>query len=64
MQVTTIGINLAKNIFQVHGVDAGGAIVIRKRLGRSKCAVIFREPVSLVWKHVRQPITGLVSCSR
>lgn len=47
MQVTTIGINLAKNIFQVHGVDAGGAIVVRKRLGRSKCAVIFREPSSM-----------------
>ena len=36
MQVTTIGLDLAKNIFNVHGVDAEGNKVIRKRLARSK----------------------------
>ena len=35
MQVTTIGLDLAKNLFQVHGVDAKGNGVIRKRLSRS-----------------------------
>jgi transposase len=29
MQVTTVGLDLAKRIFQVHGVDAAGKVVIR-----------------------------------
>jgi hypothetical protein len=32
MQVTTIGFDLSKNVFQVHGVAESGAAVIRKRL--------------------------------
>jgi len=34
MQVTTVGIDLAKNVFQVHGCDAHGKPVLRKQLGR------------------------------
>ena len=30
--VTTIGLDIAKSVFQVHGVDAVGAVVIRRRL--------------------------------
>jgi transposase len=29
MQVTTIGLDIAKRVFQVHGVDAAGAVVVR-----------------------------------
>jgi len=29
-EITTIGLDLAKNIFQVHGVDEAGAVVVRK----------------------------------
>jgi transposase len=36
MQITTIGIDLAKTVFQVHAVDADGATVIRKRLRRAE----------------------------
>src|SRR5580693_3634154 len=36
MQVTPIGIDLAKTVFQVHAVDADGATVIRKRLRRAE----------------------------
>lgn len=36
MNVTTLGIDLAKNVFQIHGVDARGKPVIQKRLSRSK----------------------------
>ena len=32
MQITTIGLDLAKSIFQVHGVDATGQVVIRRSL--------------------------------
>jgi transposase len=36
MNVTTIGIDLAKNIFQLHGVDKHGKAVLRKRLNREE----------------------------
>jgi transposase len=32
MKVTAIGIDLAKNVFQVHGVDEHGKVVLRKQL--------------------------------
>jgi transposase len=41
MQVTTVGIDLAKNVFQVHGVDAAGKIVLRKALRRSQVLSFF-----------------------
>ena len=36
MQITTIGIDLAKTVFQLHAVDANGTTVIRKRLRRAE----------------------------
>jgi transposase len=41
MNVTTIGIDLAKNVFQVHGVDKAGKTVLRKQLKRSEVAKFF-----------------------
>jgi len=35
MQITTLGIDLAKSVFQLHGVDAGGAVVLQKKLRRN-----------------------------
>jgi len=32
MQITTIGLDIAKNVFQVHGSDANEKVVVRKRL--------------------------------
>jgi transposase len=34
MQVTTVGIELAKNVFRVHGVDRAGKAVLRKKVTR------------------------------
>jgi transposase len=34
-KVSIIGLDIAKNVFQVHGVDGGGAVVIRRALRRS-----------------------------
>ncbi len=34
MDITTLGIDLAKSVFQLHGVDAQGAIVLQKKLRR------------------------------
>jgi hypothetical protein len=41
MQVTTIGLDIAKNLFQVHGIDARGRVVLRKRLTRTKVLTFF-----------------------
>jgi transposase len=41
MQVTTIGLDIAKSVFQVHGVDARGRAVLRKRLARAKVLEFF-----------------------
>src|SRR6266704_4031607 len=40
-EVTTIGLDLAKHVFQVHGVDASGATVLRKQLRRSQVVAFF-----------------------
>jgi transposase len=41
MQVTTIGLDIAKNVFQVHGVDAHETVVIRKALRRNQMIAFF-----------------------
>ena len=43
MDVTTIGLDLAKTVFQVHGVDASGAAVIRKTLRRQQVLPFFAK---------------------
>ena len=40
-EVITVGLDIAKSVFQVHGVDADGAVVIRKRIGRAKVLEFF-----------------------
>src|SRR5215467_2014760 len=40
-EVITIGLDIAKSVFQVHGVDAAGAVVIRKRVTRAKVLEFF-----------------------
>jgi transposase len=41
VKITTVGIDLAKNIFQVHGVDAHAKVVLRKKLVRSSMLTFF-----------------------
>ena len=49
MPITTIGLDLAKSVFQVHGVDATGQVVVRKSLRRSQMLPFFAKlPSSLV----------------
>jgi len=49
MKVTTVGIDLAKNIFQVHGVDERGKAVMRKQIRRNQVATFFANlPACLV----------------
>jgi transposase len=42
MQVTTIGLDIAKNVFQVHGIDAAEKVVVRKQLRRSQVLDFFK----------------------
>ena len=41
MQVPTIGLDLAKNVFQVHGVDAQGKVVLVRQLRRGQVIASF-----------------------
>jgi transposase len=42
-EVSTIGLDIAKSVFQVHGVDAAGAVVIRKRISRVRVLEYFGD---------------------
>ena len=42
-RVTTIGLDIAKSIFQVHGVDATGGVVVRRRLTRARVVPFFEN---------------------
>jgi transposase len=41
--ITTIGLDIAKSVFQVHGVDAGGELVIRRQLKRRHVLTFFQK---------------------
>ena len=41
MQITTIGLDIAKNVFQVHGIDAAEKVVVRKQLRRGQILGFF-----------------------
>jgi transposase len=40
-EITTVGLDLAKNVFQVHAVDAAGAVVVRRQLRRAQMPMFF-----------------------
>jgi len=42
MQITTIGLDIAKNVFQVHGIDAKEKVVARRQLRRSQVITFFK----------------------
>ena len=55
MSVVSIGLDLAKSVFQVHGVDASGHAVLRRKLARGGLIVFFtKQPPCLV---------GMEACS-
>jgi transposase len=41
--VTTIGLDIAKSVFQVHGVDAGGNVAVRRQLKRRQVLPFFKK---------------------
>ena len=57
MQITTVGLDIAKNVFQVHGIDAAEKVVVRKQLRRGQLLAFFeRLPPCLVG--TRRPTIG------
>jgi len=49
MKITTVGIDLAKDVFQVHGVDERGKVVLKKQLKRHQVLVFFSNlPACLI----------------
>jgi transposase len=42
MQITTIGLDIAKNVFQVHGIDAAEKVVVRKQIRRGQVMKFFQ----------------------
>ena len=55
-EITTIGIDLAKNIFQVHGVDASSAVVVRKAMRRVQVLRFFEA--------LPRYLVGMEACAR
>jgi transposase len=54
-EITTIGLDLAKHVFQVHGIDARGTTVLRKRLRRGQVLAFFSR--------IPRCVVGLEACA-
>lgn len=46
--VNTVGLDLAKSIFQAHGADASGQEVFRRKLGRGRLLALFASMPTFV----------------
>ena len=71
MQVTTVGLDMAENVVEVHGVDAREKVVLRKRVARAKVLAFFANlPRCLIGieacggAHCWARETGRASCGR
>jgi len=53
-QIITIGLDLAKNVFQLHGIDASGAVVLRRQLKRAAVEKFFA--------HLPPCLVGMEAC--
>lgn len=54
MEITTIGLDIAKRVLQAHGVDGAGKAVLRRKLGRSEVLALFRQ--------LRPCLVGIEAC--
>lgn len=49
MKITTVGIDLAKNVFSVQGVDEHGTVALRKSVRRGKLLELFAQIPAVWW---------------
>jgi transposase len=64
-EVSTIGLDLAKTVFQVHGVDRHGEVVVRRALRRAQVLAWFAKlPACLIGiaRRARARIIGRANC--
>jgi transposase len=63
-EVSMVGVDIAKKVFQVHGVDAAGTVVVRRALRRAQVLAFFAKlpPCRVGLERVRRPTIGRVSC--
>src|SRR3546814_18716084 len=54
-KIATIGLDIAKSVFQVHGADAAGEVVVRKRKSRARVIPFFAK--------LPRCLVGLEACS-
>ncbi len=54
-KIATIGLDIAKSVFQVHGIDAAGEVVVRKRLSRARVIPFFAK--------LPRCLVGIEACS-
>jgi transposase len=66
MKRITIGLDIAKSVFQVHGEDSSGNVVLQKRLRRSQVLGFFAglEPALIGIEACGSALTGAASCGR
>ena len=66
MNITRIGLDLAKNVLQVHGVDERGKALLRKRLKRGEVVAFFARlsPCLIGMEAAAVRITGRASLRR
>lgn len=62
-EVVSVGLDIAKSVFQVHGVDAEGRVVVQRRLTRAKLVPLFEKlppcrAAGSGWRPAPQPIIG------
>ena len=48
LELTTVGLDLAKNVFQAHGADASGRTALRKKLRRDQVLSFFSQLPSCI----------------
>jgi hypothetical protein len=60
--ITTVGLDIAKSVFQVHGVDADGNVILRRQLKRRYGVAVLPEVIAVSgWYRSLRYITLLVS---
>ena len=65
MKITTVGIDLAKYVIQVHGVDERGKAMLRKQLRRSQVAAFFANlPACMVGTPAQRLVASLAHFTR
>src|SRR3974377_818309 len=55
MRIATIGLDIAKSVFQVHGVDAAGKVIVQRRLSRGRVLAFFEKQAPC--------LVGIEACS-